>query len=268
MTSAPHPWPGFLPPQSWRGADMFYIAKKLGLAANLRLCLDSGDAASLPAASTKWLDLSGNGYDFNFGATTAAPTINGAAGARSSSEYLSFDGGDSLDYDTTNEAWMETIHKAGATFTFVVWAYLISGLNQGIISTHDGNTLVGFDFRVSTTLVPQLVVGNGSANTTISGGTSVGGTGAWHMLALSLAEIVGANGAAFFDNGTFTLRTSTYTSPAASAAAIPMTLGRRNGASFPLTNTSRLAAILAWDRALTQDQLRSLFFASRGRFGI
>src|SRR5688572_10725967 len=106
------------------------ILNGLGLTANLKLCLDAGDNLSAPAAATSWLDRSGNGYDFFRGTTSGAdatdPTFNGTPGELSAAEYWSFDGGDFFRYDTTNETWMQNLHKNNALLSFFCWLYLPS----------------------------------------------------------------------------------------------------------------------------------------------
>ena len=59
-----------------------YIGE-LSLNSNLVLCLDAGDANSYTSGQ-KWLDRSGNGYDFFLGTTDSVqasdPTFNGTPG--------------------------------------------------------------------------------------------------------------------------------------------------------------------------------------------
>jgi len=101
-------------------------ARKLGLSSSLKLCLDAGDAASAPSSPTKWLDLSGNGYDFNLGADgthpgTDEPTLNGTPGQAGT--YFGFDDSDFFTCDAANEAWMQNLHKDNALLTIVSWVY-------------------------------------------------------------------------------------------------------------------------------------------------
>jgi hypothetical protein len=276
MTNAPHPWPGFLPPQSWRGADMFYVAKKLGLSANLRLCMDAGDAASLPAASNKWLDLSGNGYDFFRGTTNGAdatdPTINGTAGQRSSGEYLSFDGGDLLTYDAVNETWVQNLHKDSALFTLATWLYPGSiGTNMGLFGTSGNNANnVGIDFNLTSTGTINMVVRNGSGVNSLAlpgAGAGLLNVTAWNFCAISINEAAGTS--VCFVNGGASAPNSTYTSPSASNASFTAQIGTRGNNALPVVNGSRLAAFVAWEgRFLSVEEINALFAASRGRFGV
>lgn len=257
--------------------DMRTVLRKLGLTTNLKLCLDAGHETSLPAASTKWLDLSGNGYDFFLGTTIGAdatdPTINGTAGKRSSGEYLSSDGGDLLTYDTTNETWMQNIHKDSAIFTIAAWWWVPSFASTNrLAGTRAGsNSNIGFAFSTSiTTGTLALVVSNGSGTAALDlNSVATPNTGAWNFVAVSLNEATGANGAILQINGAQELFTSTYASPSASSATYTMQIGAAGNSAGPLANTSRLASFMAWEGvALDAAQLRALYQATRSKFGV
>lgn len=117
-------WKPFLG-QSLKGA-----LDSLGLTTGLKLALDAGDAVSLPASSTQWVDTSGGGFDFNLGSTSGAdandPTIVGTPGGLSSGNYLSFDGGDYLSYETSNAAWMNALHTSTGKGGMAIWLYVPS----------------------------------------------------------------------------------------------------------------------------------------------
>lgn len=261
---------------SWRGVPMIVAARRLGLASNLRLCLDAGDDASY-ASGQSWLDTSGNGYDFFRGAdgsaTATDPTFNGTAGARSASEYFSFDGGDYFTYDTTNETWMQNLHKDNAIFTAVAWFYCaaVSGSIFGTSTAQD--TGIGTDMIIggaATTLVLGVRKGTGgSALAVISSdlGLSNMATSAWSMCSVSVNE--GATTGIMGINGSFATFTSTYTSPASGNASNTMQIGAAGNAQRILPNNSRLASLMMWEgRALSQGELQALFQATRGRFGV
>ena len=116
-----------------------------GLLTDLELCLDAG-AASSYTSGQKWLDMSGNGYDFFLGSEGASastgdePTFTGSAGGLSDSEYFVMDGGDFFSYDTgTLESWMTDMYKDNATWTVLMWTYGPAG------GDGDGWFGVGFD---------------------------------------------------------------------------------------------------------------------------
>ena len=96
-----------------------------GLTSGLRVVLDAGSADA--GSGQSWLDVSGNGVDFFRGAdgnsSTDDPAYNGTLGNLSSSEYYSYDGGDFFTYDSTNESWMQDMHKDNAEFSIAMWLY-------------------------------------------------------------------------------------------------------------------------------------------------
>lgn len=168
----------FQGPASFRArADALCAVQLCGMTANLKLCLDAGDDASLPAAATKWLDTSGNGYDFFLGTTAGAdatdPAINGTAGARTSSEYLSSDGGDYLSYDTTIETWMQAAGKASNVVTCVSMARVASNVATHFMSTRgDLATEYGWSFAYSDSLSKLVFTQISNANAFFSTGSA------------------------------------------------------------------------------------------------
>jgi hypothetical protein len=261
----------------WHHSRMIDVIQRQGLTSNLRLCLDAADGNSLPAASTKWLDTSGNGYDFFRGTTGGAdatdPTINGSADGRSSAEYLSFDTADFLRYDTTNETWMQNLHKDNAVFTLAAWVYMPSfGGSFGVFGTRGaagGNTGTSFTFAGSTL---QLAIQNAGSSVMLATTGNIASTNTWTFGAVSITEATGANGALIRVNSAESLHTSTYSSPAAGNASFTAEIGARGNGDSPLsniTNGARMAAFMAWEGvALTSAQLAAFYAATRGRFGV
>ncbi len=236
----------------------------LGLTADLQFALDAGDAASYTTGQ-KWLDLSGNGQDFFLGAdgdaTTTDPAFNGVAGGLSRNEYFSHDGGDYFTYDTTNEAWMETLHKAGAVFSFVCWINIGSfGAEQGILSTRSAGSTIGAMVRVQASSAVNLLVTNGGTVVRSQSSAATLAAGAWRMAAVSIDESVGTNGLIIGVNSSYTLASSTYSSPASGNASNTMTIGNL------LSSGSRLGMAAMWDRALSQAELVAVYQATRGRY--
>ena len=260
--------------QSWRGYDLLSVLTKLGQRDNLKLCLDAGDAASYTSGQS-WLDRSGNGYDFFLGAdgsaTATDPTFNGTAGLLTSGEYFSFDGGDKFTYDTTNETWMQNIHKDGAKFTLAAWVNIPStGVACAIAATANSGTGIGFELRGTTSRAVQLIIGNGAgAALSIAGSNGDIGDAVWSFVAASVDEAVGSNGAFTYANGVATLATSTYASPSASNADGTFTIGSEPDGGVPVPNLSRIGMFAAWEgRALSAGELNAIYMATRDRFGV
>lgn len=255
--------------------SMIGAIRSLGLTSGLQLCLDAGDASSYSGSGQSWLDTSGNGYDFFRGTSSSAqgsdPTFNGSAGALTSSEYWSFDGGDFFTYDTTNETWMDNLHKDGATFTFATWCQFGGfSTNQDFVGTYtfgvsetgirisvDSSKNWFINVRNAGTLV--LTRGTDDYNSTLT-------TGSWFYLAMAFAEGVSFN---FNCNGIPSTRTTSldYSSPSSGAASDTMNIGA-GGEGFKLLSGGRLATTSMWSRALSASEMDDLFQATRDRFGI
>ena len=258
--------------RKWPGKSAYELTGLLGLRSGLKLCLDAGDSASYTSGQP-WLDRSGNGYDFNRGATSSSeasdPTFNGTAGNLSASEYFSWDSsGDYFTYDSANEAAFENIHKAGAKFGILSWLYVPAGSGTRLIcGTRQANPAnIGFDVLLNTSDVLTFVVSKGGSNAlTFSGGTITEAT--WQCVAVAGDEAAGA----FLGmiNGAVTLGGSTYSSPSSSAATYTLQIGSGGAGTNTLQNTSRMAQFLLWEGVTPSlGQLMAYFQGSRTRFGV
>lgn len=154
--------------------------QRAGLSSGLVACYDAGDVLSVASGSqTKWLDVAGSGYDLFRGAdvtaTTDDPTFNGTPGGLSASEYWSVDGGDQFRYDTSNETWMNTLHKDNAKFSFGCWAYLTSfGSALSLFGTNGNSAAsVGVQFGISTSPGLSFTVANGLGSYHFNGNLAV-----------------------------------------------------------------------------------------------
>lgn len=255
------------------------VLTSLGLTTNLELCLDAGDSLSY-VSGQKWLDRSGNGADFFLGAdvnaSTDDPTFTGIPGHTSPSAYFSFDGGDVFTYDTTNETWMQNLHKNNAIFTVVAFYYQ-DGAGDEMTFCGGGAIAdigINFDTSAGSPRQPQLRVGPGVL--AVVADTALG-SGAWHMVGLSLNEATGAGGGFFYSDGAYNqvsasdTFTSTYTSPSSSDMTHTFQVGASgNGPSVnPTTDGQRLSCIAIWEgTALSKANMDSIWAAMRGRFGL
>ncbi len=257
------------------------IIQGFGLTTDLKLVLDAGDAASYTSGQ-RWLDRSGNGFDFFRGADGNAaaddPTFNGSPGGVSSNEYWSFDGGDFFRYDSANETWMNNIHKENALFTIMlILRPQVSALQQGLFGTSRGSSVnVGVAWWIKTDEVLnfQVVDGVAPAALTVTTDNAVSGA-AWHMLAISVDEAAGAGGGFLYKDGAFDQVVSadtfdaTYSAPSTGGATFTMEIGTIADVNIPLVADTRLAGFAAWEgTALTKAQLDLFWDRIRGRFGI
>lgn len=252
----------FRPNKSFRS-----IIDDLGLSTGLQLCLDAGDAASYPGSGQKWLDRA-QGYDFFLGpdgtVTGTDPTFTGTAGDLKDTTYWALDGTQYFRYDSANEVWMESFHKAGAELTIVLWLQMGAlGAGTAICGTQGataGGT--GFSFIMLPANQLQFQVINVGVNVLAIATDSPARTFAaneWAFIAVSVDESAGANGAILQLNGGQQVWTSTYVSPAAGNASFSMEIGARGNANLPLPNLSRIGATMMWNRALSAAELMSIY---------
>lgn len=251
--------------------SLYQIISGLGLTTNLKLCLDAGDSASYdPAVQTaRWLDTSGNGYDFfrgiGSGSESTDPTFNGTAGGLSINNYWSVDGGDRFTYDTTNEAWMQNLHRDNAVSSMICMFYNVgSGSNYN----HLGNcsTTTGFIFSKNTANQLRVFVRNASSATVYSFTSTTTKTAAgWTYMAYGMNEPADSLVAKFDTSDESS--TCTYVSPSAGNSQNTTTLVSNGAANYP--SGARMACFAAWEgTALTAQNLTDIYDALKGRFGL
>lgn len=250
------------------GALLYDAIVAAGLTTNLQVCLDVGDPLSWPGSGLKWLDRSGNGYDFFLGTdgTTAAPTFVGSAGLRNS--YWSFDGTTYFTYDTTNEAWMQTLHKNNAVFSCVTIGYKSTG---GPTQFGDHGNTTGIDFNSSR----AIQVENATVDVLSLAGDTVTSNATWNFAGISLTEATGAGGGFLYLNGGYNQVSasntfdSTYASPAAGNASFTMQIGAKGNAVGISASGGRMSCIAIWSgTAITKANMDTLWVSMRGRFGL
>lgn len=259
----------------WHRATFIEIIQRQGATSNLQICLDPADASSYTSGQS-WLDRSGNGYDWFRGAdgsaTATDPTFNGSAGGRSSAEYWSFDGVDYFTYDTTNETWMENLHKTGAAFTIALWwnPQTISAPQLWFSSNSLSSANTGVGYYQNATGGGQIRVCNGSGATfALNNNSAQAGTiGAWQFRLVSVNE-AGAAGASYHQlNGTQATFNGAYSSPSAGAATGTYHIGSTHSGATPYASGTFKSCMAVWNRALSQAEGLALFTASRARFGV
>lgn len=240
---------------------------RLGLATNLKLCLDFGVSACY-SSGQNITDLSGTSRNFIRGNTTGSasddPTFAGTAGGRSASEYFTGDGFQFLK-DNSGQAALN-FHRDNAIFTvLVVWW-------RGSASASDicGNASSGDSYRgwrISDDL-GTLVFGYGNTGGSVNTLSDVSpGTvhSTWQIGFMAYNE--GSANGHWRVNGNTTTISNGLSSPATSNTTTPFTaLGAPNSAA---SNLSRLAAIAIWNgTALSAAETLAIFQAIGGRWGL
>lgn len=248
---------------------MIDVLSLLGLTTGLKLCLDAGDSASYTSGQS-WLDRSGGGYDFFLGtsgsATSTDPTFNGSPGAQSSANYFSFDGGDFFAYNTTNETWMDALHKDAAKFSAAAWIYVPVGATTWRIFSTGNGPLAGATLScVLSSDRVSLSVQNGSTEAfEIELSPAHVREGGWNFIATTVDEP--ANSAVAVCNDVHLATACTYSSPSSSGGA-PMKIGSVSGSLFSPAG-SRINSLCMWQGvAVSAGRLNELFNYTRGKFG-
>lgn len=249
--------------------NFFDAITLLSLTTNLKLALDSGDAASY-SSGQKWLDRSGGGYDFFLGVDgstdTTDPTFNGVSGRNSDLEYWSFDGGDLFRYDSANETWMNAMHKDSALVSWAAWIYFKSGSGALPLFGTLGSSSIGVSLSIPTTQ-QNFIESNGVTAVSVADNTTVR-TNGWEFIGGALNEA--ANTITFVTGGTSTTKACTYISPSAAAATYTMEIGATGNATAPLIGAGhRFGTLAIWQgTALTSANLVALYNITRQRFNL
>lgn len=210
-----------------------------------------------------------NDYQFLRGddatAEASDPTENVGATTTSADSYWPFDGGDYFTYGATNETWMQNIHKDNAAFTIIMWAYISSFASTQALAGTTGNSGTGFRFQLTTTDL-QLQILNGASSVLSVTKAHGSPTNVWRMYSVSINEA--GNVSILGINDSFTTSTATYSSPSSGNAAQTMQVGARGNGNAALLSGGRMYSFDVWNRAMGADELRSLFFFTRGKFEV
>lgn len=270
------------------GADGSFYGNivSAGLTTGLQVCLDAGALASYPGSGQIWSDLSGNGFDFLLGADNSAtatdPTWNagGTAGALTSSEYFSLDGGDYFTLDeSANPAAFETLHKDNAVLAWLAAVYTPGtwGANDALWGTSNGQATNNIGVTVACATGAGKLgirVSNGSGTVQNAYPDSAIATGAWRILGGSINEPAGSGGGFLYDTGSYSQVSAantfdpTYSSPSSSSAAYKMQICAAGNGGNPIANGARIACFALWTTALTKANLDTIKALIGPRFGV
>lgn len=224
------------------------VLQDAGLTTNLKLCLDAADGDSYTSGQ-KWLDRSGNGYDFFLGADNTATTDDPTFTSADEASYFGYDGGDRNKYDTTNETWMNALHKDSAAHSGGALIYF-GAVNaaQSIWNTRAGSgDLSGARLFVTSAGKLTYEVVNNAALALSKVSDNALSAATWMYLGWTIDE---ASNSGFFrlNNGYLQVGASNtfaaaYSSPSANNCQLVMQIGDAPYNGEPLLNGSRLAAL-------------------------
>jgi hypothetical protein len=212
----------------------------------LVLCLDAANPRSYSGAGSTWSDLSGNGNNGTFGPGTAAPTFssgNGGSIVFGGNDYVNC-GNNSILNNTSNyysiSAWFKTTYTGN-------WQWICQ------FGEHAGNK------------DRSLVVRSNGFATNYTYGNDVIGTtnvriGDWFFAVATTtptSKKIYVNGI-LENQGSWTSASYNFTN---------CTIGVLNNfVSYPFNGN--IAQVSIYNRALTAQEIRQNFNATRGRYGI
>ena len=243
------------------------------LTTGLQFCLDAGVAASYTSGD-KWLDLSGNGQDWQMGTSVGSdsedPAFTGSVGNLSSSTYFLADGTSRFEYDTTNETWMANLHNDGAKFAWLWIHYPTDGNRDEMFDTR-GSVDPGVDVRNNTSNKQEFLARKSGATRASAVADNAGPTGEWVFQAGAIDEAAGSGNSFFYLNGNYDQVSSANTFDATyastnSGTAASMTIGWEWNASGD--SGYRWGAIAMWSSTIpSKANFDTLYAATQSRFG-
>lgn len=237
----------------------------------LVLCLDAANRKSYPGTGTAWNDLSGNNKN--------ASLINGVSYSSANNGYFSFDGTNdygkvpSFNGDSNNElsvfAWVnsssETYYSGGNVYINWIANKRDNGTDrQWQLLTYRNPSSLNI-------IVPHVTLFSGSttiANVEYSGGSSISGMtlNQWHYVGFTTSGVSGGFVRVYLDGVL-----NTYTTLSANR-------GKGSRELVLATPGWDYASILRWNgnisntqiynRALSDDEIRRNYNATKGRFGL
>jgi hypothetical protein len=264
-------FPGLIPRTAPLRRSMRELIKDAGLVSVLQMCFDPGDKVSYPGSGQTVFDVSGNGYQLTFGASTAAgaddPGWAGNIDGQSASEMFTFDGGDFFQL-TANDTFVQSLHKVGATFTVLVIAAGFSSGSASALLTTKGGTLGAIQvgtiiYKGSGGYLAAIVGGSSTAAQEVGTVQTVPSTG-MQMLAVGRQLISSTNRVTdFYVNGVWETKTDTASVPLSSGnATATLAYGTAGDGSSKVPAGHSLFGLAVFNRRLIQaelDLLRSTF---------
>lgn len=269
----------------WAGGASFKTLLKAiqdaSLTTNLKLALDFGSISSWPGSGTQWLDTSGGGIDFDRTGSSGGPVPTGSAGQLGSGNYWTFTGNPGLGrfftYETTNAAWMETLHKDNAIFSVIVALHSVAD-GEAILGDN-ANDLSSVGLQINGAngggIKPRLIVSNGTgvAALDVAADNAISFS-SWSIVGLS---INGAGGSVsfFYQNGNYNPVSAgntfdaAYLLPSAAGAAAVMQIAAAGAGAALVNAAARVAFFGMWQgTALTKANFDSLYASLKPRFGL
>jgi hypothetical protein len=217
----------------------------------LILCLDAANVRSYPKSGTVWSDLSGNG---NNGTLTNGPTFSNANGGN-------------IDFDGTND-YVNISHNASQSFTgnFSIEAiiYPQAGTANCIIQKGSGNDFYQEywllnDMRNGVNYVALIMAYSGNGGRTLIKTNAIISLNMyWHIT----AQVSGNTGTIFINGQQ---RATAGISSRLQSTADVRIGGRVDGFAYA---NAKIPMVKLYNRALSADEIKNNYLATKGRFGL
>jgi hypothetical protein len=223
--------------------------------------LDASKSASYPGTGTTWFDItsSNNG--------TLTPTGTPPTYTAASPTYFSFDG--TNQYVNIPDAAAIRPSIGGAN-TAIIWAYITSYTAfDGVISKQFGaGTYDGFSLVFNTNNRLQLNMNGGSVNGNyVSANTNVFSLNTWTMFTC-IPRFGGSTGnpsKAYVNTTEVISAANAESSIPSNTAPLRLVSGIQEGSPYP---ACRVGSFYYYNRALSADEISTMFEATRARFGV
>ena len=205
--------------------------------AGLALYLDAANVKSYPGSGTVWYDISGNGNN--------ATLVNGASYNSQNSGVMQFDG-------VNDEISVSSPNLTSTNYTIIGGSRYSGSTRKRIISASSNNWLLGH-------------WGGGSERHYAQGWITSSSGGAndldWRIYA--------GTGNISADQYYFWINGEVHTGPSTGGSQGPngFKLGRYYGNSTEYS-TGQLSYLIAYNRILSNNEIKQVTYALRGRFGI
>ena len=224
----------------------------------LVLNLDAGDPRSYPGSGTTWTDLSGNGNNGTFGASTAAPTYNNANGGS-----LVFDGTNDYVVSTTSNNLGNT--NSSPSISIEMWAKITRKSGGGQQFQHiAGYRTSNFEFYVLLLDSSGGTVPTETRITTLSGTYDISVdfapyTGVWTHIVFTATS----NRSNLYINGSL-VGSNTSISGNFGSSSGNFTVGITPSSSFPANGN--ISSVKVYNKALSAAEVSQNYDALKVRY--
>lgn len=219
-------------------------------------------------------------YNFYRGFTNSSeasdPTFNGVAGAKTSSEFFSFDGtNDIMTLAGANTTFIDSFHRDSAQFSILMWIRTptsYGGSDHALLGTGEGGGLSvqGFDFGIRN-------AGNLGFRQNVPGSITLRNTTATmtnatdYFVAITEDETNGTNGMSLYINSAVEHMSGVWSTPSTNSASSVATIGAwgQTAASTIVVGAGfRLYQMYLFNRKLPDGQVQGYYQRYRSRYGL